>query len=39
MVKLGLSIADVGGADDDADMPPLDEAVEEIEAHKMEEVD
>merc|ERR1711988_186355 len=39
MVKLGLSIADVGGADDDADMPPLDEAVEELEAHKMEEVD
>merc|ERR1712054_486763 len=37
MIKLGLSIADVGGADDDADMPPLDEAVEELEAHKMEE--
>merc|ERR1712188_140760 len=38
MVKLGLSIADVD-KDDDADMPPLDEAVEELEAHKMEEVD
>merc|ERR1711959_556868 len=38
MIKLGLSIADVD-KDDDADMPPLDEAVEELEAHKMEEVD
>merc|ERR1719284_1827110 len=38
MVRLGLSIADVGGADDDGDMPPLDEAAEELETNKMEEV-
>ena len=38
MVKLGLSInADDG--DDDGDMPPLEEGVEELESHKMEEVD
>ena len=39
MVRLGLSIAD-DGADDDGDMPPLDEAAaEELETNKMEEVD
>merc|ERR1719446_1992064 len=39
MIKLGLSIAD-DGADDDGDMPPLDEAAaEELETNKMEEVD
>merc|ERR1711967_163772 len=39
MVRLGLSIAD-DGAEDDGDMPPLDEAAaEELETNKMEEVD
>merc|ERR1711907_692052 len=38
MVRLGLSIADDGAGDDD-DMPPLDEAAEELETNKMEEVD
>ena len=38
MVKLGLSIVE-DDKDDDGDMPPLDEAVEELESHKMEEVD
>ena len=39
MVRLGLSIADTGAEDDDGDMPPLDEAAEELETNKMEEVD
>merc|ERR1712176_1559344 len=34
MVRLGLSIAD-DGADDDGDMPPLDEAAEELDTNKM----
>merc|ERR1712048_259725 len=38
MVRLGLSIADDGN-DDDGGMPPLDEAAEELETNKMEEVD
>merc|ERR1711907_747503 len=38
MIRLGLSIADDGAGDDD-DMPPLDEAAEELETNKMEEVD
>ena len=38
MVKLGLSISADDG-DDDGDMPPLEEGVEELESHKMEEVD
>jgi molecular chaperone HtpG len=38
MVRLGLSIADDGAGEDD-DMPPLDEAAEELETNKMEEVD
>merc|ERR1712023_444415 len=38
MVKLGLSIVE-DDKDDDGDMPPLDEATEELESHKMEEVD
>ena len=38
MIKLGLSIFDDEKADDD-DLPPLDEAVEEIDAGRMEEVD
>lgn len=38
MVKLGLSIATDDDAGDD-DMPPLEEGVEELESHKMEEVD
>merc|ERR1711976_287027 len=38
MVKLGLSIVE-DDKDDDGDMPPLDDAVEELESHKMEEVD
>merc|ERR1712070_824901 len=38
MIKLGLSIATDDDAGDD-DMPPLEEGVEELESHKMEEVD
>merc|ERR1712005_88663 len=37
MVKLGLSIADTGDDGADDDMPPLDEAAEELETNKMEE--
>merc|ERR1712147_145683 len=37
MVRLGLSIADTGADEDDGDMPPLDEAAEELETNKMEE--
>jgi molecular chaperone HtpG len=39
MVRLGLSIADTGAEEVDDDMPPLDEAAEELETNKMEEVD
>merc|ERR1711908_16788 len=39
MINLGLSIADTGADEDDGDMPPLDEAAEELETNKMEEVD
>ena len=38
MIKLGLSIFDDEKGDDD-DLPPLDDAAEEIDTNKMEEVD
>jgi molecular chaperone HtpG len=38
MIKLGLSIFDEEKAEDD-DLPPLDEAAEELDTNKMEEVD
>jgi len=38
MIKLGLSIFDEGPMDDD-DLPPLDDAAEEIDTNRMEEVD
>merc|ERR1711998_559426 len=39
MVRLGLSIADDGAGDDADDLPPLDEAAEEVDTNRMEEVD
>jgi molecular chaperone HtpG len=38
MIKLGLSIFDDDKAEDD-DLPPLDDAVEQVDTNKMEEVD
>ena len=38
MIKLGLSIFDDEKADDE-DLPPLDDAAEEVDTNKMEEVD
>jgi len=38
MIKLGLSIYDEDKGEDD-DLPPLDDAAEEVDTNRMEEVD
>jgi len=39
MIKLGLSIYEDDKADDDDDLPPLEEDAEEIDTNMMEKVD